>query len=350
MTDKISKKKAENLLKYSKESEYNIISKLNKIGFAFKVVFFFLIGVIVSEILFAVFFKLDKLTPLVNKNSFYKGIINISFSDEKDLNTSLNKIKNFKEIYYNYNSSAKLNYPKNFTPIYTISDNSNKNFYTLNEKSDIKSIFTEDFYIIKNSKDETAYQRGNFTPVISELYNGKVIFEQFFDFPYIDFINLMFGIFLNNELYFFKYSQKLTEISKELLKQKEGFFVNSYNNVDSTNNETLLNSFIIYFKGENLKQSILSGNYFLSNEQIANGEQFNFSVENNVLSYEIFYKENSFYIEIYKDGELLNTFTSLKQKQQLTNGSYRIIIYKKENYFFFDEHLLWIYFNFKITL
>ncbi len=348
MTDNISKKKAEDLLKYSKESEYNIINKLNKIGFAFKVVFFLFLGILVLEILFTLFFKLDKLTPLMSKNIFNKGIVNISFSNEEDLNISMKKIKNFKEIYYNYNSSAKLKYPKNFTPIYTILDNSNKNFYTLNEKSDLKSIFTEDFYIIKNNKDETAYQRGNFTPIISELYNGKVIFEQFFDFPYIDFINLMFGIFLNNELYFFKYSQKLTQISKELFKQKEGFFINSYNNLDSTNNETLLNSFIIYFKGENLKQSIISGNYFLSNEQIANGEQFNFSIENNILNYEIFYKENSFYIEIYKDGELFKTFTSLKQMQQLSKGLYRVIIYKKENYFFFNENLLWIYFNFKI--
>jgi len=341
----MSKKKIDAL---ENNAEYNLISILDKIGLVFKYSFFLFLTVVLIYGIYIYFFSLEKLIPLSNNNSFKKGVINISFSSLEDYNLSKKYIKNYNSILYNKALSQKIDYTDKFIPLYRINLEERGYFYSLKKDFSEKDILGDDFYILKNKKDESAYRRDNvITPKISELYSGKIVFEQFFNFPYIDFINLISGILFSEQLYQFKYSEKLSKIVLSLMKQKEGFFITSYNNTDRTSHKDLLKAFSIYYNGIDFISSIQKGKYFLANELIVSGKKFDFKINNNLLEYTISYKNKDFKSFIFKDGKRVKISYKNSLKFKLSKGNYRVVILKLETHLFSKTELFAYYFNFK---
>ena len=347
MNKKEIKKKLE---KNISSAEYNLVGFLDKIGLIFKYSFFLFLVTVFFYIIYIFSFSLDSLTKLKSNSKFNKGVINISFKNKDDYKLSLKEIKVFNSLLYNKTNSFKSNYDNKFIPLYQIDFKSRGILFSLRDNFNEEDLLKDEFYILKSKKDDSAYRRDSIiTPKISELYSGKIVFESFFEFPYIDFINLISGILFSDELYRFKYSQKLSKLALNAMKQKDGFFISSYNNTDSTSHKDLLKSFSIYYKSSDFIKSIESGNYFLANELIISGKQFNFELKNNYLYYDIFYKEKDFKILIFKDGTKIVTSYQNHNKFKLKKGTYRILILKLENNLLFTNELFAYYFNIQIN-
>lgn len=329
-------------------SEYNLIDKLNKIGLFFKYLFFVIITLIVVYLIYILSFKIDKLVPSGDKNLYKKAIINLSFSSDDDFKSSKKYLKNYNEVLYNRtNSKITL---KNYTPIYLNNIDNKGKLFSFLPKFDNKNLYKKDtFYFFKHYMDETAYKRGDvFIPRVEELYSGKVVFESFFNGSYTDFINLVAGIILSNDLYSYKYSEQIKKIVFQTIKKRRTYLISSYNNKDSSTHESLIKAFTVYYKGTNLIADIFKGNYYLANELVANGRYFKFDIKGNEFEYNINFKEDVFIVFIFRDGNLIRKVRKLHLNTKLESGFYNVVVLKKEDTLFGVREVFWIYLNFNI--
>jgi len=328
--------------------EYDIIKKLNKIGLFFKYLFFLIVLLIATYLIYILTFKMDKVTPNGDKNTYKKAIINISFNSKKDFEISKNYLKNYNEIFYN-KTNSKVSLP-NHTPIYQINLKNKGSLFLLSPNFHIEDLYKKKiFYFFKHYQDETAYKRGNiFLPKLEELYSGKVVFESFFKSSYLDFINLIAGIIFSDDLYTYKYSEQIKRVVFQTIKKRKSYLISSYNNKDSSTHKNLLKAYSIYYLGNSLKQALLMGKYYLANELIASARYFNFQLKKNVFQYNINFKEKVFIIFIFKDGRLIRKLKKLHFNTNLESGSYKIVILKEEDTLFGRKELFWIYLNFRI--
>ena len=330
------------------QEEYSLIKQLNRIGIFFKYLFYVIILLIITYLIYIFTFELDKLSPKGEKNKYKKAIVNISFNSNNDFKLSQKYLKDYDEVYYN-KTNSKVDIKK-FKPIYLNEIKNKGNLFTSNAKFDNSILYeNKSFYFFKHFKDNDAYKRGSvFTPNLEEAYSGKVVFESFFEKSYLDFINLISGIMLSKELYSYKYSEQIKNIIFETIKKRRTFLTSSYNNNDFSSHETLIKAYSIYYKGENLENSFKTGTYYLANELIADARYFNFDINNKSFEYKINFKEKDFIIFLFKDGKLIRKFKELQFKTDLKKGFYNVVILKNEDTVFGRKELFWIYLNFKI--
>lgn len=328
--------------------EYDIIKKLNKIGLFFKYLFFLIVLFIAIYLIYILSFKIDKVTPNGDKNTYKKAVINISFSSKKDFEISKKYLKDYNEIFYN-KTNSKINLA-NYTPIYQINLKNKGSLFLLTPNFHIEDLYKKNlFYFFKHYQDKTAYKRGNvFLPKLEELYSGKVVFESFFKSSYLDFINLIAGIILSDDLYTYKYSEQIKKVVFQTIKKRKSYLISSYNNKDSSTHKNLLRAYSVYYLENSLKQALLTGKYYLANELIANARYFNFHLKENNFQYNINFKEKVFIIFIFKDGKLIRKLKKLHLNTNLESGRYKIVILKEEDTLLGSRKLFWIYLNFNI--
>ncbi len=362
---------------------YTIEDKLDRIGKIFKTIFLTLLISFAIFVIFVIFFDFEKIDDK-SKTEFKRGIFNISFSNEADLKSS-EKFLNFLDGVIFDQSGFKPSGDK-FTPIYEInggfysnnsnstkedflkyniknwdseknSDNFLKNKTVFNEKSNKleenisfnENLRSSPFIVAKHTLDSTSYQRNSIGYYqFAELFNGKIVFESFFYFPYISFIHLITGIIASNELYNYEYSLRLTKIIESQLKIPYGYLIPSYNNTDSSAHPLLLDFYTIYYKGDSIINAIKKGDYFSANEKIASGTLFNYSINSQKLEYKISTTKKIWKIDIYKNGLLYSSSKKNSDLIELEKGFYRVVLYKLESYLFRKIPLYWIYFNFEI--
>ena len=328
--------------------EYNIIKKLNKIGLFFKYLLVVIILLIITYSIYIFTFKLDKVTPDGDKNTYKKAIINISFNSEQDLRKSQKYLKEYDEVFYNKtNSGIKTG---NYTPIYQINIEKKGSLFSMKPEFNAEDLYRKNlFYFFKHYLDSTAYKRGDvFKPKLEELYSGKIIFESFFKTSYPDFANLIAGIILSDDLYASKYSEQIKKVIFQTIKTRKSYLLSSYNNKDSSTHKNLLKAYSIYYTGASLKESLLTGKYFLANELIADARYFKFTLKDNHFQYKINFREKVFIIFIFKDGKLIRKLKQLQYDFNLKPGLYNIVILKKEETLYGMKELFWIYLNFRI--
>lgn len=325
--------------------------KLDWIGGFFKIILFLMIIGGLSYGIFLAQFSLTPLTPTQDPISYKSGIFNVTIQSLSDFEKGKRFLKNIDAIIANDESSDQtVIFPKNYTKIYA-GKNGTDRFYTL--KPDVQSdqVQRESFYIFKHINDQHSYRRDHiFLPPLSEGYSGRVVLERLLNHSFIDLVNFVAGYIVAKPLYRFKYSESITHTIAPMLRFKSGGLISSYSNQDYTTHKDQLSGYMIFYTGEDLIAALKSNRYFLVNEMVAPGGYFEYRLKENRFTGKILFKEAIFDVVIYKDGVQLKSIRDRNQfDETLEPGYYRVVIYKREPYFFGETPLLWVYLNFAIS-